>query len=47
MEQDFKCLEKERNKILKKLTKGFSKEQFILLLALIDVEIELEKFCNE
>lgn len=44
MIKNYPTLIKEREKIYKELTKKFTKEQFRLLLELIDTEIELEKY---
>lgn len=44
--KEYKRLERERDKIHKELTKGFTKEQFKLLWELIDVEIKMETYCG-
>jgi len=48
MENDIKILQREQEKLYTKLTTTFTdKKQFKLLNQLIDVEIELDKYCNQ
>ena len=46
-EKEYKELKKTQDELYRKLTKGFTTEQFTLLSELIDNEIEMEKFCNQ
>ena len=43
---EYNILNQEKEQLYEELTQGFTKNQFRLLLELIDTEIELEKFCN-
>ena len=46
MDKEYGKLKKESDMLHKELTKDFTKEQFRLLSLLIDINIEIEKYCG-